>query len=144
MSESEPGQQKIDRRRFLSQTAGAIASAGALSTSAFSYGRIKGANDRILLGHIGVGSRGSELAWIASRLKDTHNVEMSAVCDLWKVNRERAASRAQSVYGRAPQAYQYMDDLLAQKDIDAVVISTADFQHAPILKHVAGAGKDVY
>ena len=143
MSESEPSQQKIDRRRFLGQTAAAIAG-GALSTSAFSYSRIKGANDRILLGHIGIGSRGSELAWIASRLKDKHNVEMGAVCDLWKVNREKAASRAQSVYGRAPQAYQYMDDLLALKDIDAVLVSTADFQHAPILKHVADAGKDVY
>src|SRR6266852_4991070 len=109
MSESEPGQQKIDRRRFLSQTAGAIAGAGALSTSAFSYSRIKGANDRILLGHIGIGSRGSELAWIVSQLKDKQNVEMAAVCDLWKVNRERAASRAQAVYGRAPRAFQYMD-----------------------------------
>jgi len=143
MSESEPSQQKMDRRRFLGQTAAAIAG-GALSTSAFSYSRIKGANDRILLGHIGIGNRGSELAWIASRLKDKHNVEMGAVCDLWKVNRETAASRAQSVYGRAPRAYQYMDDLLALKDIDAVLVSTADFQHAPILKHVAEAGKDVY
>ena len=69
---------------------------------------------------------------------------MAGVCDLWKVNRARAASRAQGVYGRAPQAFQYMQDLLSQKEIDAVVISTADFQHAPILKLVAEAGKDAY
>src|SRR5438445_7870052 len=37
-----------------------------------------------------------------------------------------------------------MDELLTRKDIDAVVISTADFQHAPILKLVAEAGKDAY
>jgi len=134
----------IDRRTFLNQTAAAIAGAGVLSTSAFSYSRIKGANDRILLGHIGIGDRGSELEWIVSRLKDKYNVEMAAVCDLWKVNREKAASRAQGVYGRAPRPFQYMGDLLAQKDIDAVIISTADFQHAPVLRAVAEADKDAY
>ena len=135
---------KIDRRSFLNQTAAAMAGAGVFSSSAFSYSRIKGANDRILLGHIGVGDRGTELQWIASQLKDKQNVEMAAVCDLWKVNRDKAAARAQSVYGRAPRAYQYMDDLIAQKEIDAVIISTADFQHAPILRQVAEAGKDAY
>jgi len=134
---------KIGRRSFLNQTA-AIAGAAAFSSSAFSYSRIKGANDRILLGHIGIGGRGSELAWIVSRLKEKHNVEMSAVCDLWKVNREKAAARAANVYGRPPRAYQYMDDLLGQKDIDAVLIATADFQHAPHLRTVAEAGKDIY
>jgi len=138
-TESSP----IKRRAFLNQTAAAIG-AGVLSSPAFSYSRIKGANDRILLGHIGIGDRGSELAWIVSRLKDKHNVEMAAVCDLWKVNRERAASRAQTVYGRAPRTFQYMEDLLAQKDIDAVVVSTADFQHAPMLRAVAETGKDAY
>lgn len=134
----------IHRRAFFHQTAAAIGAASVLSSPAISYSRIKGANDRILLGHIGIGDRGSELDWIVSQLKDKHNVEMAAVCDLWKVNRERAASRAQTVYGRAPRSFQYMDDLLAQKDIDAVVISTADFQHAPVLRAVAEAGKDAY
>jgi predicted dehydrogenase len=144
MSDSTAASPKIDRRSFLNQTAAAIAGAGAFSSSAFSYSRIKGANDRILLGHIGVGDRGTELAWIASQLKDKQNVEMAAVCDLWKVNREKAAARALSIYGRAPRAFQYMDDLLALKDVDAVIVSTADFQHAPILRHVAEAGKDAY
>jgi predicted dehydrogenase len=134
----------INRRAFLNQTAAVIGGAGVLSSPAFSYSRIKGANDRILLGHIGIGDRGSELAWIVSQLKDKHNVEMAAVCDLWKVNREKAASTAQTVYGRAPRAFQYMEDLLAQKEIDAVVISTADFQHAPVLRAVAETGKDAY
>src|SRR5205085_10233363 len=101
MFDSESSEPKVDRRAFLSQTATAIAGAGLFSSSAFSYGRIKGANDRILLGHIGVGSRGAELAGIIARLKDKQNVEMSAVCDLWKVNRERAAAKSQEVYGRA-------------------------------------------
>jgi len=115
-----------------------------LSSSAFSYSRIKGANDRILLGHIGIGDRGSELEWIVSQLKDKHNVELAAVCDLWKANRDKAAARAEKVYGRAPRSFQYMEQMLAQKDIDAAIISTADFQHAPHLRMVAEAGKDAY
>jgi predicted dehydrogenase len=134
----------IDRRTFLNRTAAAIAGATAFGSPAFSYSRVKGANDRILLGHIGIGSRGSELAWIVSKLKDSHNVEMAGVCDLWKVNRERAAARAEGVYGRAPRAFQYADDLLAAKDVDAIIVSTADFQHAPILRLVAEAGHDAY
>ena len=144
MNQSTEGGSKIARRTFLTHSAAAVAGAGILSSPAFSYSRIKGANDRILLGHIGIGNRGRELAWIVSQLKDKQNVEMAAVCDLWKVNREKAAARAESVYGRAPRSFQNMDELLAQKDIDAVLISTADFQHAPILRTVAEAGKDAY
>ena len=63
-----------------------------LPRTALSYGNIVGANDRISLGHIGIGSRGGDLDLIASKLKDSHHVEMTAVCDLWKVNREKAGS----------------------------------------------------
>ena len=70
----------------------ALLMAGAsVGVSAISYGRILGANDRISLGHVGVGNRGRELAAVAADLKDRQNVEMTAVCDLWSVNRERAA-----------------------------------------------------
>src|SRR3989454_5733259 len=135
---------KIDRRCFLNQTASVVAGATVLSSSAFSYNRTLGANERISLGHIGIGNRGRELDWIVSQLKDKFNMEMTAVCDLWKVNREKAAAAAEKTYGRAPRSFQYMEDLLARKDVDAVVISTGDFQHAPILKMVADAGKDAY
>src|SRR6478672_9633003 len=69
---------------------------------------------------------------------------MTAVCDLWSVNREHATKTAGQVYGRAPRSFMQMEDLLALNDVDAVIISTADFQHAPILKLVAEAGKDAY
>jgi predicted dehydrogenase len=133
---------KLDRRGFLHGTV--ALGAGALSSNAFSYGRIKGANERIALGHIGIGRRGQGLAWIAAELKGRQNVEMTAVCDLWKVNREKAAEKARTAYGRAPRAFQHMEELLALQDVDAVLISTADFQHAPILKLAVEAGKDVY
>lgn len=128
----------LNRRSFLNQGAAALAG------TALSYSRIQGANGRISLGHIGVGSRGTELAWIVSRLKDQKNVEMTAVCDLWKVHRERAAAKAAAAYGRAPRAFQYCEDLLALKDVDAVLISTPDFAHAPLLKLAAEADKDAY
>jgi predicted dehydrogenase len=115
-----------------------------MGTTALSYGRIVGANDRISLGHIGIGRRGRELASVAAGLKDAHNVEMTAVCDLWKINREHAAEAAAGSYSRAPRAFKYHEDLLALKDVDAVIVSTADFQHAPLLKLTAEAGKDAY
>ncbi len=138
-NDDQPG---ITRRSFLEKSA--LAGGAVLSAPAFSYARIVGANDRISLGHIGVGNRGRGLAWIVSRLKDSKNVEMTAVCDLWKENRERAAGTAEKVYGRPPRAFQYMQELLALKDVDAVLISSGDFQHAPILKVVVEAGKDAY
>jgi predicted dehydrogenase len=112
--------------------------------TALSYSRIPGSNDRISLGLVGAGSRGRELQWIVARLRKSKNVELTGVCDLWKVNREKAAAQAAQDYGRAPRSFQYMEDLLALKDVDGVMIATGDFQHAPLLKIVAGAGKDAY
>jgi predicted dehydrogenase len=126
---------KLDRRSFL---------ISAIGTSALSYARIPGANDRLSLGHIGIGSRGSELHMMVSRLKDKYNVETVAVCDLWKNNRERAAANTQKYYGRAPRAFQYMEELLALKDVDAVMIATPEHSHSTVLKATVEAGKDAY
>jgi len=115
-----------------------------LGATAISYARVIGANDRIRLGHVGIGNRGRELASVVAGLKSTENVEMIAVCDLWNVNRDRAAKAAADEYGRPPGSFQYVEDLLADKEVDAVIISTADFQHAPLLRLAAEAGKDAY
>src|SRR5947208_17090048 len=115
-------QAKIDRRGFLTGSAALIGGA-AIAPTASSYSRILGANERISLAHIGPGNRGQELAWIIAQHKTTHNVEMTAVCDLWNVRREKAVQQNTSYYGRAPRAYQYLEDVLTQNDIDAVVIS---------------------
>lgn len=132
-----PFDSKLPRRTFI--TGGA-----AVATTALSYARIPGANDRISLGHIGIGRRGKELAAVVAGLKNDHHVEMTAVCDLWSVNRERAAAEAKQTYAREPRSFQYAEDMLALNDVDAVIISTADFQHAPLLKQVVEAGKDAY
>src|SRR5256886_11332512 len=107
---------KINRREFLQRSAVVAAGNAALSSTALSYRRIAGANDRIALGHIGIGNRGSQLQMMAARLKGQYGVETVAVCDLWKNNRERAASSAAREYGRAPHAVQHPGELLALKD----------------------------
>src|SRR5260370_40322642 len=114
---------KMTRRSLLR------AGAAALGTSRLSYGRIIGANERILLVHVGMGNRGRELASIAGRLKARHNVELAAVCDLWKVNSERAQAAARQEDGRPPSAFVYIEGLLAMGEGGAVLVSTADFQH---------------
>jgi predicted dehydrogenase len=134
---------KLDRRSFLGTAAGVVAGS-AFATTASSYNRILGANDRIALGHIGVGNRGTELHTMVSHLKDKYKIEAIAVCDLWKDNRERAAAATERYYGRPPRALQYLDDLLALKDVDAVVIATPEHSHSPILKTAAEAGKHAY
>jgi len=126
------------RRGFVGQASSLV------GLSALSYSRVLGANDRISLAHIGIGSRGKELAGIVGHLKDKYNVELTAVCDLWTVNRDSAADQGEKRYGRRPRTFQYMDEMLALKDIDAVLISTADFQHSRHLKTVLEAGKDAY
>jgi predicted dehydrogenase len=134
----------MNRRAFLSKSAAVIATGAVLPHTALSYERIVGANDRISLGHVGIGSRGEELDLIASKLKSSHKVEMTAVCDLWKVNREKAAATNAGYYGRAPRAVQHVEDLLAMNDVDGVLIATPDHSHSTLLKMAVEAGKDVY
>src|SRR3954471_22716401 len=118
-SDTIPAASAMTRRTLL-------AAGASLGMTALSYARVAGANERISMAHIGVGNRGRELASVVADLKDRHNVEMTAVCDLWSVNRDRAAKTAADVYGRAPQSYQYIEDLLGRNDVDAVIIATAD------------------
>src|SRR6266576_510268 len=119
MDSSDP---KIKRREFLHKGAVVAAGGAAWSSTALSYTRIAGANDRISLGHIGVGNRGSELDGIVASLKDQKNVEMTAVCDLWTHNVERAMAANQQFYGKAPRGVRHPQELLALKDVDAVLL----------------------
>ena len=134
----------MNRRDFLSKSATVLATGAMLPRTALSYEHIVGANERIALGHVGIGNRGGDLDLIASKLKSSHNVEMTAVCDLWKVNREKAAATNAEYYGRAPRAVQHVEELLAMKDLDGVLISTPEHSHSPILKMATATGKDAY
>jgi predicted dehydrogenase len=134
----------MNRRKFLNDTAKVIGGSAALGSSALSYGRIAGANDRISVGHIGIGNRGTELDEILSRLKQSHKVEMTAICDLWSVHREKALATNTAFYGKAPRAFKTPAEILALRDLDAVIISTPEHSHSPLLKLAVEAGKDVY
>lgn len=128
---------ELTRRGFLG-----AAAAGALSAA--SYSRVIGANDRISIGLIGCGNRSAGHRRMATTSAKDMNVEITAVCDLWAFNRELAASDVEEKFGRKPRAFKYSEDLLALKDVDAVMIATGDFQHAKILVDVVRAGKDCY
>lgn len=141
MSKSES---HIDRRQFLSKSATVIAGGTALAKTALSYGRIIGANDRISLCHVGNGSRGEDLDWIVAQLANKQNVEMTGVCDLWKLNREKAVAANQKYHGHAPRAFAHIEEVLVSQEIDAVILSTPDHSHSPLLKMAVDAGKDAY
>ena len=129
------------RRQFL-----ATASAGAaLAWTATSYARIVGANERISLGLIGCGGRGYDAHMPGVHAHDkAQNVEFIAVSDPWRIRRERAAARCQEWYGRPAKQFSSYLDILALKDVDAVMIASCDHHHAAHLEAAAKAKKDAY
>ena len=86
---SDPGQ-TVNRRKFLTKSATLFARGTAFASTALSYDKILGANDRISLCHIENGSRRKDLDWIVSQLKTSQNLETTRVCDLSRINREKA------------------------------------------------------
>ncbi len=134
----------MSRKAFLTKSAVLLAGGTASASTSLSYSRIAGSNDRISLCHIGNGSRGSDLDLIASQLKTSHNVEMTTLCDLWRLNREKAVTTNAQYYGRAPRQFQYVEEVLALKDVDAVLISTPEHSHSLLLKMAVESGKDAY
>lgn len=134
-------QNSPSRRQFL-----ATASAGAaMAFTATSYGRVIGANERISLGLIGCGGRGYAAHMTGVHTHDKEqNVEFVAVSDPWRIRRERAAGRCKEWYGRAAKQFASYRDILALKDVDAVMIASCDHQHAVHLEAAAKAKKDAY
>lgn len=113
--------------------------AGAASAS---LGRVLGANDRIRVGIIGAGGRGT--ADMKSVAEADLNAEITAVCDVWKPNREKAVDWVSKTFKNKPRQTSDYRELLSWKDIDVVIIATPDFGHSTLLKAAVEAGKDVY
>jgi predicted dehydrogenase len=127
----------VSRREFLATST--------MLLSARSYSRIVGANDRIQIGLIGCGHRSAGHRQMLKLSADTDpNFDLRSVCDLWTVNRQRAADDAQRLFGHRPKAFQYSEEMLADRELDAVMIATGDHQHARVLAEVVRAGKDCY
>lgn len=137
---------KLTRRRFLARGA---AAAGAIAlpfyVPASSLGRDGSAapSERIVMGAIGLGGRGSsDLGWMLGE----SDVRFVAVCDVRRASRESASNTVNAKYGNKDcAAYRDLRELLAERaDIDAVLIATGDRWHAPASVMAMRAGKDVY
>lgn len=100
----------------------------------------RGANDRIYLGHIGMGGRAKGLYRELEPLRKSGDCASVAVCD---VDSERLAEAAVMLGGKAATYHDYRA-LLLRKDIDAVVIGTPDHWHAVQTVHAAECGKHIY
>lgn len=144
---------KDSSRRDFIKTSIAGAASVALGSRASSYARILGANDRVRVAFVGPGDRARD-ALIPSflRLARELNFEPVAVCDIWNKRRDEGADFVahQADILKAPVAAEQLakarntDELYSMKNVDAVIIATADFQHAVHCMEAVRAGKDVY
>jgi hypothetical protein len=100
-------------------------------------------SEKIILGGIGVGNRGTgDLKWMLPE----PDVQFVAICDAKKVQRERVKQIADAHYGNSDcKMYRDIREFLAERtDIDAVLIATGDRWHALASILAMRAGKDVY
>jgi predicted dehydrogenase len=117
----------VNRRNFLR---------GATGLTALSYSRAVGANNKLRMAIIGAGERG--MGDLGKFAKDP-NVEVVAVCDIWKQRVDQGLSKYATAKG--------FDDhrkVLDLKDVDACLIAVPDHWHVPIAVDALNAGKDVY
>lgn len=129
---------RIARRDFVKTGLAAAGASVVLRNTV--HARVVGANDRINIGVIGVGGRGtSVMRWAMEIGKTTRPAQIVAVCDTYqkRINRAKELSQAEL----ATLDYR---EVLSRKDIDAVIIATPDHWHAPIAIEAMKAGKDVY
>ncbi len=115
-----------------------------MAVSAKSYRKILGSNDRINIAFLGCGARSQGHMRMVRNSYEEKNLQAVAVCDIWTLNREKAASMCTELFDTKVDQFKYSEDLLARKEVDAVMIATGDHQHAKILVEVVKAGKDCY
>ena len=135
------------RRKFIKQSAIAAAGTymGTMGLTAKSYGNIIGANDRVRVGVIGFSDRfaSSLLPGFLNHHKEL-NFDIVAVSDLWNYRRELGENLLKTKLGHDITACRNNEELYGLKDIDAVIVSTADFQHAIHAIEAINAKCDVY
>ncbi|MGV3505312.1 MAG: Gfo/Idh/MocA family protein [Adhaeribacter sp.] len=133
------------RRDFIRKAALGTIGLATMGMSTSSYARILGANDRVNVGIVGFSSRfkSSLVPSFLDHAKEL-NFSFAGVSDIWNRRREEGAAYIQSKAGNKIKKYRNNDELYANKDIDAVIISTADFQHALMGVEAVRAGRDAY
>src|SRR5262249_48102137 len=113
------------------------AAASALALTAASADRVLGANERVRLGFIGVGNRGTQLLDAFVQLDD---IQVAGLSDVFKPYMDRADKRFEG----KPPCFRDFRKLIERKEIDAIVIATPDHWHAIQTITACQAGKDVY
>ncbi|MGV3724561.1 MAG: Gfo/Idh/MocA family protein [Actinomycetota bacterium] len=143
----KPEQKISSRREFLRNSAGAAAVVATTVTAkspvyAIAPARVIGANERIQIGHIGLGVQGyGAHARLLKEKSAENNTEQIAVCDLYG----RRLRKAGTFLGLSESAW-YTDyrKMLDNKDLDAVVVATSDNWHAQCVIDAMNAGKHAY
>jgi predicted dehydrogenase len=127
----------LDRRSFLKQTGAAALAAAPAVVPAL------GANDKVNIGWIGVGTRGNAgIEWLSKAAGG--KVALTAVCDAYQGYIARAKDRVQTIFGNTPATYVDYRELLKDKSIDAVFIMTPEHLHHSMTMAALAAGKHVY
>ena len=134
-----------NRREFLKQGSLAAAAAAVPAWTASSYAQIAGANDRVRVAIVGCGDR-MKGALVPAFLENAklQNFQFVAVSDIWNRRRDEGAAMLTKHTGSPVVAVRNNDELYARKDVDAVLIATADFQHAQHGAEAVNAGRDAY
>lgn len=131
----------VDRRAFLGGAAAVAATASMPSMTARSYARVLGANDRIRIGVIGPGQRGTNRMTTARAL----GADIVALADANRALMELAHGQLKARDG-APEVFTTPEyrDLLSREDVDGVIVATPDHLHHEVLLAAVAAGKDAY
>ena len=117
-----------------------LAGASAAFTTSLFTGRVRGANDRVAVGFIGLGAMGSGNLGYSMKIPE---IQPAAICDIYQPHLERAEAAAKKG-GFQPKLVNDFRDVIADKSLDAVCISTPDHWHAYMTVEACKAGKDVY
>ncbi len=136
-----------NRRTFIKRTAASAAgiSLAGTSLSAAGYKRIMGANDRVRVGIVGFSNRArGSLIPSFQKYAEKMNFEIISVTDIWNRRREEGVAHLKEEYGIKAKPIANTDELYEKGKLDAVIISTADFQHALHTKEAMEAGCDAY
>ena len=145
---------KQNRRKFLSQAAAAIGGFMIVPRHVLggknAFGELfRAPSDIFNLGFIGTGKQGKGLA---NSFLNTGEIRITAISEVYKAKADQMLERIKGIYEKNTALGRYSDvsvyndyrELLARKEIDAVVIATPDHQHAVMSVKAAAAGKDIY
>ncbi|RYD17701.1 MAG: Gfo/Idh/MocA family oxidoreductase, partial [Verrucomicrobiaceae bacterium] len=137
----------MNRREIL--RTGSLGTLGLLASQTFQTAlgqtRSAGANERIRVGVVGFSDRAtSSLLPCFKIVAEEFNCEIVAVSDLWSRRREEAKAYFSKNFGKEVETYRNNEEMYEKANLDAVIISTPDFQHATHAIEAIKAGCDVY